>query len=116
MAFGLLTFVGAKMLWESRDAHGAETRGDPTRGLLLLTLSVATSIDALAVGLSMAFIDVSIWTPSIVIGLVAAALTAVGLYFGHRIGRRFGKLAEIVGGLVLLGIGTKILISHLTGG
>ncbi|RPI59517.1 MAG: manganese efflux pump [Planctomycetaceae bacterium] len=114
LAFGLLTIIGAKMLWESREAHKPENRGDPTRGLMLLTLSVATSIDALAVGLSMAFINVSIWTPSIVIGLVAATLTAVGICFGSRIGHRFGKIAEIGGGLILIAIGVKILIDHLS--
>jgi manganese efflux pump family protein len=115
IAFGLLTLIGVKMLWEARMVSEPEDRGDPTRGLLLLILSVATSIDALAAGLSMAFIEVSIWTPSIVIGLVAATFTAAGMYLGGHVGQRFGKLAEIVGGLVLIGIGVRILIAHLAG-
>lgn len=85
----------------------------PTRGWTLVTLSVATSIDALAVGLSLAFLGESIWRPSAVIGLVAAALTAVGLKFGSRFGSRWGKWAEILGGCVLLLIGARILIGHL---
>jgi putative Mn2+ efflux pump MntP len=113
VAFGLLTFVGGKMLWEAFHDHDAEVRNDPTRGLMLVTLSVATSIDALAVGLSMAMLGVAIWLPSVVIGLVAAALTTVGLLLGNRLGRRCGFWAEVAGGCVLLAIGARILISHL---
>jgi putative Mn2+ efflux pump MntP len=115
LAFGLLAFVGGKMLWEAREG-GADVRpDDPTRGWMLLVLSVATSIDALAVGLSMAFLEVSIWLPSVVIGLVAFAFTGVGALLGSRIGRTLGPWPEVVGGLVLLGIGVKILVEHLAG-
>ena len=114
LAFGLLSFVGGKMLWEAWRSGGDKKRpDDPTRGWLLVTLAVATSIDALAVGLSMAFLRVSIWAPSIVIGLVAATLTCVGMWIGRRFGDRFGKWADIAGGIVLLAIGARILISHL---
>ena len=115
LAFGLLMFVGGKMLWEARGEKETRDSVDPTRGLMLVTLSVATSIDALAVGLSMAFMRVSIWVPSVVIGLVAAALSAVGISFGSRFGPRLGSWAEIVGGCVLLLIGVRILFSHLAG-
>ena len=111
IAFALLTFVGGKMLWEAWHAKEAHERPDPTRGWTLITLSVATSIDALAVGLSMGLSGVSIWTPCVVIGAVTAALTAVGIAFGGRIGPRFGRVAEIAGGLVLIGIGLKALVS-----
>jgi putative Mn2+ efflux pump MntP len=113
VAFGLLAAIGGKMLWEAATNRPAEDRGDPTRGWKLITLSIATSVDALAVGLSLAFLQASIWTPSAVIGLVTAGLTAIGMRFGNRIGRRFGTLAEVVGGVVLIGIGVRILISHL---
>jgi len=113
IAFGLLTFVGGKMLWEARRKEEDVQPGDPTRGWMLVLLSLATSIDALAVGLSMAFLQVSIWLPSIVIGLVACAFTAGGILFGSRIGRRFGRWPEAIGGLALLGIGAKILAGHL---
>jgi putative Mn2+ efflux pump MntP len=114
LAFGLLAFVGGKMLWESRhDEEARRDRRDPTRGWTLVTLSLATSIDALAVGLSLAFLGESIWAPSVVIGLVAAALTTVGLKFGSRFGSRCGKWAEILGGCVLLLIGARILAGHL---
>jgi putative Mn2+ efflux pump MntP len=112
VAFGLLALIGGKMLWESF-RHSEGPAQDPTRGWMLLTLAVATSIDALAVGLSLAFLDESIWWPSIVIGIVAAVLTAIGAVFGSRLGRRFGVWAERFGGLVLIGIGVRILLSHL---
>lgn len=109
VAFGLLSFVGGKMLWEARRQESPATRRDPTRGLTLITLSVATSLDALAVGLSMAFLGVSILVPSVVIGVVAAALTTLGITFGSRIGARWERWAEIVGGIVLIVIGLKVL-------
>jgi manganese efflux pump family protein len=113
VAFGLLTVIGARMLWESFRKEKAPDR-DPTRGWNLLVLAVATSIDALAVGLGLAFLGVSIWIPSLVIGIVAAALSAVGALFGCRLGHRFGVWAERAGGLVLIGIGVRILVQHLT--
>jgi putative Mn2+ efflux pump MntP len=115
VAFGLLAFVGGKMLWEAFTDHEAEASGDPTRGLMLVTLSVATSIDALAVGLSMAMLGVAIWLPSVVIGLVAGGLTTVGLLLGNRLGARCGFWAEVTGGCVLLAIGLRILYTHLVG-
>ncbi len=75
---------------------------------------MATSIDAFAVGLSLAFLSVGIWVPSIVIGGGTAGLSLFGLQVGHRLGLRFGKIMEVFGGLVLVGIGTKVLIEHLT--
>ena len=117
VAFGLLGLVGGKMLHEALrpggPAPGAGT--DPTRGMMLVALSVATSIDALAAGLSLAFLDISIWAPCVVIGLVAGLLTMIGIRFGSRIGGRFKRVAGAAGGLVLLAIGARILISHLSG-
>jgi putative Mn2+ efflux pump MntP len=109
LAFALLAYVGGVMLWEAASGSNDDNAGDPTRGLRLMTLSIATSIDALAVGMSMAFVGVSAWFPSIVIGLVTATLTAVGFTFGNRIGSRWGRWAEVVGGLVLLLIGFRLL-------
>jgi len=116
IAFGLLAFVGGKMLWES---HGGEEAAadregrDPTRGWSLLMLSVATSIDALAVGLSLAMVSAPIVVPAIVIGLVAAAFSTVGMLLGRRVGTAWGKRVEVLGGLILIGIGVKILAEHL---
>jgi putative Mn2+ efflux pump MntP len=115
VAFALLALVGGRMLWEARRDERDVRPGDPTRGWMLLVLSVATSVDALAVGFSMAFLQFPIWLPSAVIGVVAFAFTAVGLLLGSRIGRTLGPWPELVGGLVLLGIGVKILVEHLAG-
>ena len=115
LAFALLGCVGGKMLWEARGAKEAGGNTDPTRGVVLLTLSVATSIDALAVGLSMAFLGVAVWGPSVVIGVVTATLTAVGVWFGSRIGSRWSRWAEAAGGCVLILIGARLLLGHLWG-
>jgi putative Mn2+ efflux pump MntP len=115
LAFGLLAFVGLKMIWEAiREVKEEGADADPTRGRMLVTLSVATSIDSLAVGLSFAVLEISVWLPALIIGLVASALTALGLRLGCLLGAasRLGSRAEIVGGLVLLGIGLKILHEH----
>jgi manganese efflux pump family protein len=109
VAFVLLAYVGGRMLWEAHREKRAENERDPTRGLMLVTLSIATSLDALAVGMSMAFLGVSIWIPSVVIGIVTAALSAIGIAFGGRIGPRWGHWAESAGGAVLILIGLKVL-------
>ncbi len=113
IAFGLLSFVGGKMLLDARGERDPNDKADPSRGVMLVTLSVATSIDALAVGLSMAFLRVSIWLPAVMIGIVACTLSAIGVCFGSRLGLRWGRWAEFAGGCVLLLIGVRILIVHL---
>ena len=113
VAFGLLALVGGKMLWEARHEKSAASRIDPTRGWRLVLLSVATSVDALAVGLILALSGVSVWLPAVVIGLVAATLSAVGIVFGGRLGTRWGQWAEVAGGCVLLVIGAKVLADHV---
>lgn len=113
VAFALLSFVGGKMLYEAFQGIETKDEKDPTRGMSLVILSVATSIDALAVGISLAMINISIWTPALVIGLIAGILTVIGLLLGRRCGAVWGKRVEIFGGLVLCAIGTKILLQHL---
>jgi len=113
LAFGLLTLIGGKILHEARAPGGIHVSADPTGGWMLVMLSVATSIDALAVGLSMAFLRIAIWMPSAVIGLVACAFTAVGITMGTKISRRWDRAAYILGGVALLFIGLRILITHL---
>jgi putative Mn2+ efflux pump MntP len=91
-------------------------RKDPSRSWSLVMLSVATSIDALAVGAVLAFRNVSIWLPSIIIGLVAGLMSLIGICLGSRLGNRTRRWAECFGGLVLIGIGIRILVIHLSGG
>ena len=113
LAFGLLTFIGVKAIIEAcRKKDDRLTQKDPTRGLSLLIFSVATSIDALAVGISLAAIDVDIVQPAIIIGVVTFILSVVGMLIGKRIGSCFGQKVEIAGGIILIGIGIKILVSH----
>ena len=113
IAFGLLAFVGTKMIHGAFAEHDEDDPGrDPTRGWSLIMLSVATSIDALAVGLTLAMLNVSVWVPSLVIGLVAGVLTVVGMLLGRRISGIWGKRVEVFGGLTLCGIGVKILLEH----
>ncbi len=115
IAFSLLAIIGGRMIYEAfSDEENTDDR-DPTKGLSLVLLSIATSIDALAVGFSLSVIGVSIWMPALVIGLVAGILTIVGMLLGGRIGDRWGSRVEILGGLVLIAIGAKILIEHLSG-
>jgi manganese efflux pump family protein len=114
IAFLLLAFIGGKMIKESFETHQHEQeRTDLTRKWSLMMLSVATSIDALAVGLTFALLDYSIWSSSAIIGVVACGMTIIGMFLGKRLGDRFGKRMELVGGLVLLIIGVRILLSHI---
>jgi putative Mn2+ efflux pump MntP len=113
IAFGLLAFVGGRMIWSGLHPDGHNNRSDPSRGLTMILLSIAVSIDALAIGLSLAMIGVFVWYPAILIGVVTGILSLIGLLIGNRLGRRFGKAMEILGGLVLVGIGLRILLAHL---
>jgi putative Mn2+ efflux pump MntP len=114
IAFGLLTFVGARMIHAGFDPEGQTYTADPSRGLTLVMLSIATSIDALAIGLTLAMLQVRIWYPSVVIGIVTGGLSLAALRLGSQLGARFGKRMEIAGGLILVLIGLRIVISHLT--
>jgi len=112
-AFGVLSFIGAKMIWESFRIESAGESAGPMSLHVLLLLSVATSIDALAVGFSFAFLRMSIVMPVIVIGSVTFVLTLVGTEVGERLGHFFEKKFEIVGGVVLIAIGLRILLEHV---
>lgn len=115
IAFGLLAVVGGRMLWgaffDSDDELNAQ---EPTKGWSLVILSVATSIDALAIGLSLAMIKVSIYFPALVIGVIAALLSLIGIKLGAFVGKRIAlsRYAIFIGGIVLNGIGIKILYEH----
>ena len=115
VAFSLLSFVGINMIRKTfqHDKYEGQKK-DPTKGMTLVMLSVATSIDALAVGLSISMLNVSIWTPALVIGIVAGIFTIIGLQIGKRIGSvmRLSLYIEAIGGIVLLAIGLNILHEH----
>jgi manganese efflux pump family protein len=117
VAFGLLALIGGRMIHESSGLSEEEkaSRPDQTQGMRLLLLSMATSIDALAVGLSLGVIRSSILYPAAVIGVISFVLTMAGAKLGPISGRIAGRRAELLGGLILIGIGVKILVEHLSG-
>ncbi len=113
VAFTLLAIVSGRMLWESfRPERSEDKEVDITKGFLLLTLSIATSIDALAVGLSFAFLRINITVASPTIGVVAFLVTTIGFLVGKRASRIIGKRTEAIGGIILLAIAIRILLSH----
>ncbi len=114
IAFGLLAAVGGKMIYESFKFSTVEEKSkDPSSLGVLLTLSIATSIDALAVGVTLSLMTASIMAAVTVIGIITFALSYGGFEIGKRVGHFFENKIEIIGGLILIGIGVKILISHL---
>lgn len=114
VAFTLLAIVGGRMIWESfRSKDGRTKTTDLTKTGILLTLSVATSIDALSVGLSFAFLKIDIMTASLIIGIVAFVVTATGFFLSKRVSGLLGRRAKFVGGLILIGIGLRVLLTHL---
>jgi len=116
VAFGLLAVVGGKMIRGAlSDKEVKLARGDPTSGWNLVLLSVATSIDALAVGLSLAMLGLTIIYRALVIGVIAASFTIAGMFLGRRIGILWEKRVEILGGIILCVIGLKILLEHMLG-
>ncbi len=115
IAFGLLAFVGCSMIRNTLKANDDEClRRDPTRGSLMVMLSLATSLDALAVGLSLSLINISIWLPALIVGGTAAIFTAAGMMIGARAVRIawVKKYAEMAGAVVLFLIGFRILGEH----
>lgn len=122
IAFGLLAFIGGKMLWEVFFGEEEEQGGDPLHWRTLLLSAVATSIDAMAVGVTMALGRTGLLSPdwgfvlcAAVIALVTFVLCLIGVQVGCKTGSCFGRRAQIAGGLVLIAIGVKILIEHLLG-
>jgi len=115
IAFGLLVFVGGHMIKEAfQDGKAQKPIKDYTKGMTLVMLSVATSIDALAVGFGLSLLKISIWMPALIIGIVAGTFTLIGMRIGERIGaaKRLSLYAETIGGVVLVFIGLNILYEH----
>ncbi|TFG65001.1 MAG: manganese efflux pump [Spirochaetales bacterium] len=116
VAFGLLAFVGGKMIYESqkKEEPGCEEgKKDCTHFPTLLLLSLATSIDALAVGLTFAFLDILIILPVVIIGGITFVVCLAGVYIGEKTGHLFENKFELIGGVIIIGIGIKIVIEHL---
>ena len=113
IAFALLLLIGGNMIREAIWGDQKSHNGDfGVRNMLLM--AVATSIDAMAVGISMAFLGINIWRAAAIIGIITLLLSATGIYLGRSVGSKLGDKAGIIGGIVLIAIGTKILIEHLS--
>lgn len=113
VAFGLLFAIGIKMIYEAVHLEAVERSVVDMNAFVLLGLSIATSIDALAAGISFSFLNLNILPPVLVIGAVTFIMSFFGVILGNKFGGLFEKKIEILGGLVLIGIGIKILLSHL---
>ena len=113
IAFGLLSAVGGKMIYESFKIKSVEENFDPSNIYVLLVLSVATSIDALAIGITLSLITSSIITAVIIIGLITFVLSYLGIFIGKKFGHFFENKIEALGGLILIGLAVKILFEHL---
>ena len=120
IAFALLAAIGGKMLWEARESGSdADDDPDPAAGDLfgfkiMLLLAIATSIDALAAGFTLTMLDVPVAVSLATIGLTTAVLSALGLFAGRRFGAHLGARLDVLGGVVLIGLGGKILYEHLS--
>ncbi len=114
IAFGVLMFLGSKMLYEALKA-GKNKNGNRDRaiggGKILLFLAIVTSVDALAVGFSFSVLDIAIYTPALLIGLITFTFSFCGVHLGEQLGHCLGNKAELLGGLILIAVGVRLLFS-----
>lgn len=113
IAFGLLLIIGGKMIWDVFEKEENSKESGDLNIKELLIMAVATSIDALAVGITFAFLGASIWVSISIIGAITFVLCFAGVIIGNKFGAKFKKKAQLAGGLVLILIGLKILLQHL---
>jgi putative Mn2+ efflux pump MntP len=113
IVFGLLVWVAVRMIRSARTDDKGVVQQDPSKGMMLVILSVATSLDAFAIGLSLALLRVSIWYPAVVIGIVTGATSFIGILLGQRLSKKFGRRGAEVGGVLLILIGVRILLGHI---
>jgi putative Mn2+ efflux pump MntP len=113
IAAGLLVFVGIRMIRAAFSGIQETYRQDPSKGINLVILSVATSIDALAIGLSLAMLNINIWYPGLIIGIITGFLSVIGIKLGKKLGIIFGRKMEFIGGMILIFIALKILAENI---
>ena len=112
IAFMLLFYLGGKMIYEAYEPKGDNTNFDPLKLKTMIGLGIATSIDALAIGISLALLRSPILVDATVIAVVTFIFSAFGIYFGKKFGAKTNLKIELIGGLILVGIGLKILLEH----
>jgi putative Mn2+ efflux pump MntP len=110
----LLSIVGVRMIRASGSGSDDSGKRDPSKGMTLVALSVATSIDAFAVGVSLGCLGTDVIRSSLVIGVITGGVALAGIFAGRKLGQAFGRKMEIIGGMILIAISIRILISHLT--
>jgi manganese efflux pump family protein len=115
IAFALLSAIGGKMIWDSMQRPTEQARAKRHSFGLLLMTAIGTSIDAMAVGVTLAFLNANIIVIALAIGLATFVMTTIGILLGRVLGGKFGRIAEILGGVGLILIGAKILIEHTLG-
>jgi manganese efflux pump family protein len=113
IALGLLSFLGAKMIFEGLKRSEEKEVKDYSKPLILLTVAIGTSIDAFAVGISFAFLDFKIWSSGIIIGIVTFLASMTAIRIGKSAGEKLGGKVEIIGGAILILIGLKIFLEHI---
>jgi len=113
VVFGLLFLIGCKMIYESFQFHPIESRFNPMEVYILFSLSIATSLDAFAAGVSFALLNISIVTPVLIIGFVTFIMSFAGVLIGGRGAHFFEKKMEMAAGIILIAIGIKVLVDHL---
>lgn len=111
LAAAILVVIGARLIYEQFDPDGRQWKGDPTRGASLIILMFATSIDALAAGFTLGLVGMQILYPTLIIGIVAASMTVLGLVFGRALGIKFSRQAGVFGGLILIGLAIKTFLN-----
>ena len=112
VAFSLLFIVAIRMFRSKGGELAGSKNSDPSKGMLLLMLATATSIDALAVGLSLAMLSITVWLPSLMIGIITSSMSLIGIFLGQRLQLRLGRTAEIMGGVILILIAIRIVATH----
>jgi putative Mn2+ efflux pump MntP len=113
IAFGLLALIGCRMIYESTKPEISKKIMDFDKLSVLFLLAIATSIDALAVGITFGILEIQILAPIIIIGLITFIISFIGVYIGKRLGKLFQNKIQIIGGLILIAIGLRILVEHL---
>ncbi|HMA63258.1 MAG TPA: manganese efflux pump, partial [bacterium] len=112
VAFGILLFIGGKMIYESRQMESSSLPADPLNFLPMLMFAIATSIDALGVGFSFSLIHVTVIMPAIIISVITFLMSFAGVYIGDHLGHLFENKIELAAGVILIIVGVKILLEN----
>jgi len=113
VAFTLLLVIGAKLIYDAIKGTSEDNKSNPTKNMMLAGMAIATSIDAMILGIGFGLIEINIWLAMIIIGATTFIFSTIGVFLGEKLGNKINKGIEIFGGIVLIGIGLKILLEHI---